>query len=89
MSDVAADHAVVSVQRTSHEREKRQERDKDVEAVKTEEVGAPVPQVPDFPEGGLKGWATVAGAYVVHKLVNATSEQHHRCCIQFCGFGYG
>lgn len=27
---------------------------------------------PEFPEGGLRGWATVAGAF----------------CVQFCGFGY-
>ena len=47
---------------------------------------------PDFPEGGLWGWATVAGAYV-HSFVSLVLELAAyisvlcRFCVQFCGFG--
>lgn len=60
MSDVAEDHTVASA-RASQEGEKREKFETDVEASKTEQ---PVAKGPDFPEGGLAGWATVAGAYV-------------------------
>lgn len=53
----------------------------------------PAPQ--SFPEGGLRGWSTVVGAYVQIHLNSVTLNQgisiHHivfsRFLIQFCGFG--
>ena len=45
---------------------------------------------PDFPEGGLRGWATVAGACVfcsVSPLQAGLYACICRFCVQFCGFG--
>ncbi|PSR74418.1 hypothetical protein PHLCEN_2v9830 [Hermanssonia centrifuga] len=58
MADIAEERTIIP-SRTSLDQEKREI---DVESA---QLGtAQAPPTPDFPEGGLRGWATVAGAYV-------------------------
>lgn len=70
MSEVAEERTAASTRAPSLEGETK-EFETDVKGTKTgdaEAQVAPAPK-PDFPEGGLRGWATVAGACVLSLLI--------------------